>query len=250
MWTKGIITGLAMSLSFATYAIEDLDPANGLPINWSPIITLSGGAAWATAGLNQYLYTYTYPVYSYLSYYPQSSSMATGEILFGLQTQVYPTIIGELGLGVAGATDGSVEGYEQIVNTTDSYPYQYQVNHARVELKGRIISNYYDLVQPYVSGSLGVGFNHAHDFRALFTSPTVVPPQWYANYTAVAFAYTVGAGLQTNINKNWQIGVGYQFADLGKSFLNYYSNGQVTAKGPKLAHFYTNEVVANLSYLF
>ena len=49
------------------------------------------------------------------------------------------------------------------------------------------------------------------------------------------------------INPNWQVGVGYQFADLGKSHLN--GDGFYLNQGLKLMHFYTNEALLSISYM-
>ncbi|MGL6035737.1 MAG: porin family protein, partial [Legionella sp.] len=61
-------------------------------------------------------------------------------------------------------------------------------------------------------------------------------------------AYTVGAGLQKSLNDNWQVGVGYEFADWGKSQLAS-APEQTLNSGLGLNHLYTNGVLLNVTYV-
>ncbi len=128
------------------------------------------------------------------------------------------------------------------------YSYAYQVNHVRVDLKGRLISNQFRLIQPYISGGFGVAFNNAHAFTGYSNYPIAYPFEWFGSNTTVGFAYTLGAGLQTNFAPNWVFGLGYEFADLGKSHLD--GNGDTLVEGLELTHLYTNSLLFSLSYLF
>ena len=58
----------------------------------------------------------------------------------------------------------------------------------------------------------------------------------------------MGAGVQKALNNHWQVGVGYEFADWGKSTLGR-SLGQTLNTGLSLNYFYTNGVLFNLTYL-
>lgn len=222
--------------------------ADELPLQWSSIITLSGGPAWSTGGQNQYLYPYASPAYEYYTYNSSTSAVASAELFFGLQRVVYPNIIGQLGLGVAGVSDIKVSGVTNESGTVDAYSYGYKVDHGRVELKGKLIANAFKSVQPYLSASIGVAFNNSHDYIPVLNNPLVVAPLWFSSNVIVAMPYSFGAGLQTMLNPNWQVGIGYQFADLGKSFLD--GDAVYLNKGLRLTHLYTNELLFSLSYLF
>lgn len=219
----------------------------GSPIIWNPIITVSAGASWGSAGQNQYLYPFAPPANYYYSHDKTTSTMATGGIFFGLQRFVYPGVIGQLGLGAAGVSDADVNGSLSVNGVPDVGTYSYKVNHTRVELKGKLIATCYQMVQPYVSGSLGVGFNQAHDYQPTFIPGLAYKP-WFETDSTVAFAYTVGLGVQTMLNSHWQVGAGYEFADLGKSYLG--SSDSLLNQGQGLTHFYTNSAIFSLSYLF
>lgn len=248
MSKKIALAGFAAFLSFNVNATDTIYEEQ-LPLVWSSIITLSGGPSWGTAGQNQYLYpTPPLPFYNYYTYNSPNSTMANAEIFFGLQRIIQPGITGELGLGVAASSDAKVTGMVDFNGIPDIFSYNYKVNHARVELKGKLIGNTFQPVQPYISGSFGAGFNNAHNYQAYSVNQFLFPAPWFASNTTIAFSYTVGAGVQTMLGRNWQVGVGYEFADLGKSYLG--GDGVYLTKGPLLTHFYTNEVLFSLSYLF
>ncbi len=46
----------------------------------------------------------------------------------------------------------------------DNYSYLYKVRNTRVALKGKLLLDKGYWLMPWVSASLGVGFNRAHDF--------------------------------------------------------------------------------------
>jgi len=251
------LAGLSLFLSmngYASDAIFDME----LPIVWSSIITLSGGAAWANAGQNQYLYpNFLYPNVArpidYFNYNSPTSVLASGEIFFGLQRIIYPGLLGELGIGLAAASDVNVTGSINVNGVPNANFFEYQVNHGRAELKGRLVSEYYRLAQPYISGSFGAGFNHSHAYVPTTINPVLFPPNWFTDSTNIAFSYTLGIGIQTKINPNWQVAVGYEFADWGKNYLGQDDASLIPGPafyGPGLTHLYTNEVLLSLSYLF
>lgn len=233
----------AVILHASDYIVPD-----ELPIQWGSIITLSGGAAFATAGQNQYLYPEPLPSYQYYTHDANNSSMGSVELFFGLQKPIHPYVLGEWGLGIGWVSDAEVSGYATVNGYLNAYSYSYQVNHGRLELKGRLIGNTLQPVQPYISGSLGVGFNNSHHYEPALLNANAPNPLWYVDHTTIALPYSFGVGVQTNISPHWQVAAGYQFADLGKSYLD--GDGTVLTKGLILTHFYTNEVIASISYTF
>lgn len=236
-------------LCFSTQVLAfDLIYDSEQPLPWSSIIILSGGPSWSTAGQDQYLYPNPIPQFNHYVYNSPTSTLANGEIFFGLQRFVYPNVIGQLGLGVAGASDAKITGFVNVDGLGNLYSYQYKVNHARIELKGKLIGNFFQPVQPYLSGSLGAAFNHSHDFNSTSLYPALYPSPWFAESTNVAFAYSLGTGLQMMLNPNWQVGLGYEWVDFGKSFLG--QERLVLPKGPRLTHLYTNELLFSLGYVF
>ena len=101
---------------------------------------------------------------------------------------------------------------------------------------------------PWVSGSIGVGFNYSHKYN---NTPIVREAAANANFssrTYSAFSYTLGIGIQKILNQNWQIGIGYEFTDWGKSQLDRASE-QTLNSGLSLRHLYTNGSLLNVTYL-
>ena len=101
---------------------------------------------------------------------------------------------------------------------------------------------------PWVGASLGVSFNRAYDFTNTPLIFEALPSSNYTNHTKTAFTYTLGAGAQRSISEHWQLGVGYEFADWGKSELGR-AFGQSMNSGLALNHLYTNGVLFNLTYI-
>ena len=104
------------------------------------------------------------------------------------------------------------------------------------------------LVSPYISGSLGVGFNQAHDFTITPIIVQEVPPAPFKANTEVAFTYTLGAGFQRALSQHWQAGIGYEFADWGYSALGRTSQQNIN-NGPELNHLYTQQLQFSITYL-
>lgn len=101
---------------------------------------------------------------------------------------------------------------------------------------------------PWVSASLGVGFNNAYSFNNSSNLFQALPNPNFAPHTETAFTYTIGTGLQKILSQHWQVGVGYEFADWGQSQLNR-ASGQTLNSGLSLNHLYTNGLMFNLTYL-
>ena len=101
---------------------------------------------------------------------------------------------------------------------------------------------------PWVSGGLGLGFNRAYSFNNIpVISEAIVNPN-FANHTKKALTYALSAGLEKRLSSNLQVGIGYQFADWGKSTLGQ-SLDQTTNNVLTLDHLYTNGLILNVTYL-
>jgi len=246
MFKKALLTGFGIFLSASACATDSIY-AEEFPLLWSSIVTLTGGVAWTSAGQNVYLYRGTSSWTDYYHYTKNNDVLGSGEIYFGLQRLITPGLIGQLGLGIAGVTDATVSGYVDTPLFTDISSYQYKVNHVRAELKGKLICDSFKSFQPYLSGSFGAAFNNTHNFIPEVINP-LFPSTWFYSNTTLGFAYTLGLGVQTMVSTHWQIGAGYEFADLGRSFLS--GDGEAFTTGPSLSHLYTNEVLMSVSYLF
>jgi hypothetical protein len=248
MFKKVLATGLSAFFTINGFAgdLGVYDP--NLPLEWASIITVSGGPAWANPGKDQYLYPFPPPLNNYFIADKDLTTVGTGEIYFGLQRLVCPDLIGQFGIGVAAASDAQLSGVIDVNGVPAVNAYRYKISHVRAEFKGKLIAAGYRWVQPYLSASLGVGFNHSHDYFPTTIDLALYPPSYFNDNSNVAFSYTVGAGIQKMVSQNWQVGVGYEFADWGKNFLG--SDSNLLSEGPGSPHLYTHELLFSLSYIF
>lgn len=241
--------GTGLCIFFAANSIAgELGKSYEPNLDWGSIITLSGGPAWTNPGKDHYLYPNPPPMNNHFIPKKEWTTLGSGELFFGLQRFICPDVIGQFGIGVAAASDARLSGFINVNDVIDVIHYRYQVSHVRAEFKGKLIAAGYRLAQPYLSASAGVGFNHAHDYIPVSSDTILYPPSYFDSRSTVAFSYTLGAGLQRNLNQNWQVGVGYEFADWGKNYLG--GDDYLLGQGPGSAHLYTHELVFSVSYLF
>jgi opacity protein-like surface antigen len=174
-----------------------------------------------------------------------------GELFVGLQQSLSSALQGQLGLTVVATSNVGHSGviWEDADPDFSNYTYEYKIQHTHVAVKGKILADAgFGLMTPWISGSLGVGLNNAHSFKSTPTIVEAVPTPDFASHTKIAFTYTLGAGVQKALNSHWQVGVGYEFANWGKSSLGR-AEGQTLNTGLALHHIYTNSLMFTLTYL-
>lgn len=154
-----------------------------------------------------------------------------------------------MGLAVSGGSDAKMSGdiWEDGDPDFNDFIYRYKTNHGHVALKGKILTRPLPM-QAYVSGSVGVGFNRAHDFIIMQKVVEQLPPPEFQSHTTTAFTYTLGAGLQRAMGEHWRAGVGYEFADWGKSRLSR-GVAQTLGTGLQLSHLYTHQLQLSISFI-
>jgi opacity protein-like surface antigen len=214
----------------------------------SGVTTLSVGPAWENAGNTQTLYLAPNIEKTYSANHA-SHALVDGEIFLGIQNPIREKIDGQIGLSVATTGNASLSGnvWDDANSLFNNYTYNYQVRHKHVAIKGKLLADRGYCVTPWVSGSLGVGFNQAHDYSNTPTISEAVVMSNFASNTTTAFTYTLGAGVQQHLNQHWQAGIGYEFADWGKSQLSR-ASGQTLNSGLSLSRLYTNGLLFNLTY--
>lgn len=211
--------------------------------------TASFGPVWARAGETQTFFLAPEIEKTYLAR-KSTNILPEGEIFLGAQKNYLENLIGRLGIAVAVTGNARLQGIilDDATPEFDNYLYDYKVQHTRVAAKGKLLLDKNYWVIPWISASLGVAFNHAHDFTNTPVIFEAIPNNNFASNTKTAFTYSVGAGFQKAIDRNWQLGVGYEFVDWGKSELNR-AAGQTLNSGLKLNHLYTNGILFNITYI-
>ncbi len=182
------------------------------------------------------------------NYVPSSNSNALvyGGLLLGLQKELNETFIMQFGFGIAGGGDALLKGdiLTSGIPSTPPNTYEYRVAQGRLTVNGKALmkTNYHDL-RPYLSFGAGVGFNVSYDFS---TSPLLNTPL-FVSHTKTAFTYVAGIGVNKVVNDDWQVGLGYEFADWGSSGLGV-ATGQTIQKGLGAGHLYVSSVQLSLTY--
>lgn len=212
------------------------------------VLTLSGGLAFAYPGQAQTLFLSP----SIEKYYTANSTnqlMASGELFFGLQQTWTPHFQTQIGLAFGGTDNAKVSGdiWDDGLAMFDNYTYQYKVSNVHLSLKGKMLGNWGWKYKPWISASIGAAWNRAYDFSNTPSIYEALPTPNFANKTSNAFTYSLGFGVDYRWNNEWSIGLGYEFADWGKSELGS-ASGQTTGQGLAMQHVYTQSLLVNLSY--
>lgn len=231
----------------AAAGITNPTASTHLDVRW--VGTLSGGAVWAQKASQETFYL-TPTIEK--TYSPQASTRAlfSGEGFLGLQKTLAQTLQGQLGIAAGGASSAMING--EIWTDADpefnNHSYSYKIQHAQVSLKGKLLKEISHGLLPWISASLGVGINKASSFdNASLICGELTNPN-YTSKTKNSFTYTLGTGLQKELNQHVQVGIGYEFADWGKSQLGR-APEQTLNSGLGLNHFYTNGLLLNLTYI-
>lgn len=224
-------------------------PQKDLLLDYSSYVaTLSIGPAWSNSGQTQTFFLQPNIEKTYATNH-NTSTIASGEIFLGKQHKLHEHLLGQLGLAVATTSNVNPSGsiWEDADPNFNNYTYDYNVSHTYVAVKGKMLTSAWETVQPYISASLGAGFNNAHAFHITPKIEQEVPAPSFQSNTTTALSYTVGLGLQRAFTTHLSAGIGYEFSDWGKSQLNA-ATGQSLNKGLLLNHLYTNELQFSLSY--
>lgn len=217
--------------------------------DWTWVGSVSAGPVWARGGETQTFYLAPEIEKTYAARI-STNALASGELFLGIQKLLGSQWLGQLGLAAATTGNAKLQGviWDDADPEFNNHSYQYKIRNSRIAVKGKLLLDKGYWLMPWVSASLGVGFNRAHDFTNTPLIFEALPNPNFKNHTKTAFTYTLGAGVQKSISEHWQLGVGYEFADWGKSELGR-ASGQTLNEGLKLNHLYTNGVVLNLTYV-
>lgn len=219
------------------------------PSAWSWVSALSIGPVWERSGQTQTFFLSPDIEKTYTAE-KSTTALPAGELFLGIQKNLRHQFQGQLGAALVVTGNAKLDGeiWDDADPLFNNYTYTYQVNHTHIALKGRLLLDRGYWVIPWVSGSVGVGFNRAHGFMNTPTIFEALPNNNFANNTKTSFTYTLGAGVQKELREHWQLGIGYQFADWGQSQLGRASE-QTMNSGLALNHLYTNGFLINVTYI-
>jgi opacity protein-like surface antigen len=245
-----IIMLFGIMLSSSVFAITENPTSPGGQF----FVGLSPGVAWVSSNKSQTLNLEPDVQKTYTADNNTSSAL-TGEMFIGWQKPLAANFIrqpltSQIGISVFGAGNVKLSGdiWEDANPNFNNFNYNYRIQHTHVALKGRLIGNTNFIVDPYISGSIGVGFNRAQNFTIKPKSSSEVPAPPFGAQTTTTFVYTLGIGLQKSLTENLHVALGYEFADWGKTQLSS-ANGQTLGQGLTLNHLYANQLQLSLFYL-
>jgi len=217
--------------------------------DWTWVASIAAGPVWARGGETQTFYLDPEIEKTYAARI-STNAIATGELFVGIQKPLTSQWLGQLGLAAATTGNAKLQGviWDDADPQFNNHSYQYKIRNSRITVKGKLLLDKGYWAMPFISASAGVGFNRAHDFTSTPLIFEALPNANFSNHTKTAFTYTLGAGAQKSLSDHWQAGIGYEFADWGKSELGR-ASGQTLNDGLKLNHLYTNGVVFTLTYV-
>jgi opacity protein-like surface antigen len=245
-----IIILFIVMLSNSVFAATGNEIASGNQF----FIGLIPGVTWVTGNKTQTFYLQPDVEKTYTAD-NNANSFPSGEIFLGWQKPfsasfIRQSLLGQLGISIVEAGNAKLSGniWEDADPDFNNYIYNYKINHTHLALKGRLISNSNLYFEPYLSGSLGVGFNRAYNFtiQPIIAEEVAAPP--FNSNTTTTFIYTLGIGLQKSLTSHLQVALGYEFADWGKTQLSRAYN-QTLNQGLTLNHLYANQIQLSLIYL-
>ena len=210
--------------------------------------TFSIGPTWTSPGSQQTLQLSPKIEKTYTAYKP-SNTLVDGEIFLGIKKDLPYNLFTHVGIAGALTSQAGLSGeiWDDADPNFNNYVYGYHIQHSHVAIKAKVFKDLSYAVLPWISGSVGVGFNRANSFHNTPTISEAVMQNNFTSNTQTSFTYTVGAGIQKILNPNWQVGAGYEFADWGRSHLGA-ASGQTQGTGLSLSHLYTNGLMFNITY--
>lgn len=220
-----------------------------LPFGSSFVGSLALGPDWVSGGRTQTLNLGPELDKTYTANQPDNT-IANLDIFLGLQKSLTRCLTGQLGVDFATTSEAKLSGniWDDALPAFNNYTYQYKIKHTQLALKGKLLADFGWPVIPWVSVMMGVGFNESFDFSNTPLLFEAVPSPNFSNNTEAAFTYGVGIGVQRKLVKHWQIGVGYEWSDWGRSQLGSVATAE-TNQSITLSHFYASAVMLNITFL-
>lgn len=239
-----------ISLLIAIVFSQTLSAA-GIAMPYPTFVTLNLGPGWPTSIQNEVIELLPNVSNRYISS-NNTDAFLDGELFVGWQQKInnYKYLSeSQFGLAYMITNGAKINGVIWQDNDArfDNETYAYRIKHSHVAFRGKLLTTPKKTYQGYFSGSVGIAFNTSYGFDNHPVISTVLPSPNFQTHTETDFTYTLSAGVQKILNPNWAIGMGYQFANWGKSRLSRAAD-QTMNTGPGFYRFYTSEAQFNLTY--
>ncbi len=247
---------LRIAISFLVFSNAFATSSYSILSNWRPLIGGNLGAAISSdVGKSQ-----DFPIQNPITdeFYDYSADNNTqGKLLYGAfvgaEKEFSQKFYLQLGFDFNQEQPFSAEGsfvQGADAQSADTYHYSYRIITRQLLAEGKLLYPVKKRWYPYLLVGLGASFNNSYHYR------TDVPPlltltRTYSNNSTTSFSYAVGVGVDVDVISHLRLGLGYRFTDFGKASL-----GQGNIDGTEVSgtltqsHLYTNEVLAQLTYIF
>lgn len=189
----------------------------------------------------------------YEDYYTgQQSHKGSGSLGLGLglEREARTNLLWQIGFSGYFNTSVDATGYIWQFGLPDfeNSKYNYQIQSSRLVATGKLLNHYHQIYHPYVSGELGASFNRAFAYYETPLIEEVVPIAPFTSHTQSALTWGIGFGVDMDVHTGLRLGLGYQFADLGRASLGV-SPAQETNQTLSTKHLYDNQLRIQLTAL-
>lgn len=214
------------------------------------VIMLSAGPAWYQANQNQTIFLQSDYTNAYIAN-NRTQVLSTLEVFLGKQYTVSSMGLSQLGITYSTSSPAHLQGHvwQAAEAAFDNFVYQYHIKHQHIAIAGKLLSTQFNkTVLPYLSGSLGVGFNRSYYYSETPIIFEAITPAPFTHHYQTTFTYTIGTGLQKLFSQHLQLGIGYELSNWGKSNLGP-ADGQTSASGLRLNLLYAHQLQVSLAYV-
>ena len=253
------VVGAFMGCSVATAGdMGPISSSQGL----HPVVSFQGGYASINAGSNTQRFTGTdSDVFTYNNSGGGKNTGFIGVFLgaehafplisrpgFFMQTGVEYNYFGKIGVNGINTV-----GVEPHTSTTYHYNYNFQTQQVLGTVK--LFATTYERFHPYGEVGLGAAFNHAGQYNTTTTETgSINLTPGFSNQSNTQFSYSLGLGVDTQVNTKIRVGLGYRYSNFGSSSLG---NGTVTFNNYQSpvsfalgsSNTYANQLIARISYV-
>ena len=131
-----------------------------------------------------------------------------------------------------------------------NYNYKWNLSSDILLFTGKLDLVRFGAFSPFVNGGVGVTFNHASGYQETAlndVTPRISPS--FGDYTQAAFAGSVGAGLDWQVNPKLILSLGYEYQSLGHIDSGA-GTGEWSGSALQSTDYHSNSAILSVNYLF